>query len=67
MVDVDRELRTATLNKGVEVYVIARTINKQKIGKMSFYWYYVQKDQTDYSVCDQEFFWLYGKFVDIKK
>ncbi|HOP31463.1 MAG TPA: hypothetical protein PK293_13620 [Spirochaetota bacterium] len=61
-VDVDQTFTVKALPKDRSLIILARTKDKDKVGKYNNYWYYVEFERYfDYMRA-----WVYGEFVKIK-
>ncbi|MDX1959517.1 MAG: hypothetical protein SFU98_13140 [Leptospiraceae bacterium] len=53
-----------TIPDGTFVLVIARTIDKYKVGNLNNYWYFVEPYTGWYSYgCEKKFGWVYGEYI----
>lgn len=52
--------------KGIEIYLIGRTNEKEKVEKWENYWYLVSMSSNSYNACFADAGWVYGEFLEIK-
>jgi len=60
------EKSSSALPKGMQLIVLARTMEKARVGNWENYWYYVDPNIDWYSSCDAGEGWVFGEFIEMK-